>query len=136
MGLATKGVREHPMSQFDAGAAVLADRTRRTPAGSLPSERASELAVDPVRDNAEAEAGAAASAGSRDLVVVNPKQTAPKGKPSRYADALFLAHVFASKFDAPQQREKRRAEPADANASYRKSAKPPAKLGRVLSKKV
>lgn len=113
-----------------------ADRTRRTLAGSLPSERPSGPAVDPVQDNAEAKAGAEANTVSRELVVVNPKQTAPKGKPSRYADALFLAHMFASKFDAPQQREKRRADPADANASYRKSAKRPAKLGRVLSKKV
>jgi hypothetical protein len=118
------------MSQFDAGAAVLADRIRRTSAGSLPSERRTDPADDAVPDNA------AAKAGSRDLAVVNPKRTAPKGKPSRYADALFLAHVFASKFDAPQQREKRRADPADANASYRKSGKKPAKLGRVLSKKV
>ncbi len=109
---------------------MLADRIRRTPTGSLPGEGRSDPAGDPVPDNA------AADATSRDLVVVNPKQTAPKAKPSRYADALFLAHVFASKFDAPQQREKRRADPADANASYRKSAKRPAKLGRVLSKKV
>jgi hypothetical protein len=118
------------MSQFDAGAAVRADRTRRNAAGSLPSERAGEPSSEPVRDNAEA------GAASRELVVVNPKPTAPKTKPSRYADALFLAHVFASKFDAPQQREKRRADPADANASYRKSVKRPAKLGRVLSKKI
>jgi len=119
---------------------VLADRTRRTPAGSLPNERASGRASDPagdaVPDTMPSRAGAEAAAGPRDLVVVNPKQMTPKGKPSRYADALFLAHVFASKFDVPQQREKRRADPADANASYRKSAKRPAKLGRVLSKKV
>jgi hypothetical protein len=108
---------------------VLADRIKRPPVISLPSEAGSAPADDAARDNAS-------SAGPRDLAVVNPKQTAPKAKPSRYADALFLAHVFASKFDAPQQREKRRAEPADANASYRKSAKKPAKLGRVLSKKI
>jgi hypothetical protein len=85
---------------------------------------------DPVRDNAET------ASERRDLAVVNAKQTPTKGKPSRYADALFLAHMFASKFDAPQQREKRRAEPADANASYRRGAKQPARPGRVLSKKV
>jgi hypothetical protein len=109
---------------------VFADRIKRPPALSLPSEAASARADDAALDNA------AAGTGSRDLAVVNPKQTAPRGKPSRYADALFLAHVFASKFDAPQQREKRRADPADANASYRKSAKKPSKLGRVLSKKI
>jgi phage protein D len=126
------------MSQFDAGAAVLADRTRRNPAGPRPNERVSDSSDDPARDATEtnAAAEAASACSSRDLVVVNPKQTSPKGKPSRYADALFLAHVFASKFDAPQQREKRRADPADANASYRKSGKLPAKLGRVLSKKI
>ena len=73
---------------------------------------------------------------TRDLAVVNKKQTKPAGKPSRYGDALFVAHLFASKFDAPQQRDKRRADPADANTSYRKSATRPAATGRVLSKKV
>lgn len=101
---------------------MLADRTKR----NLDATRAG----DPVRDE---------TAETRDLIVVNPKETTGKstsaGKPSRYADALFLAHVFASKFDAPQQRTKRRADPADANASYRKSAKRPAKTGRMLSKK-
>ncbi len=109
---------------------MFADKIRRPLAGSLPSEPRSEPADHAGTDKP------APSAGPRDLAVVNPKRTAPKGKPSRYADALFLAHVFASKFDAPQQREKRRADPADANASYRKSGKKPAKLGRVLSKKV
>ena len=109
---------------------MFADRIRRQPAGSLPAERRSDAADDAATDKPSP------GAGQRDLAVVNPKQTAPKAKPSRYADALFLAHVFASKFDAPQQREKRRADPADANASYRKSAKKPTKLGRVLSKKI
>jgi hypothetical protein len=124
------------MSQFDAGAAVLADKTRRNPAGPLPNERVTDSSGDPALDATETNAAAEAVSSARDLAVVNPKRTAPKAKPSRYADALFLAHVFASKFDAPQQREKRRADPADANASYRKSGKKPAKLGRVLSKKV
>lgn len=99
-----------------------ADRTKR----NAPAAHAN----DPARDNGGPQSG------RRDLIVVNPKETPRKGKPSRYADALFLAHMFASKFDAPQQREKRRAEPADANASYRQGAKRPARLGRVLSKKV
>jgi hypothetical protein len=111
------------MSHIDAGATVLADRTRRN-AGTPASD-------EPVRDNANPN-----EPGRRDLVVVNPKQTPRKGGPPRYADALFLAHMFATKFDAPQTRQKRRADPADANASYRKGAKRPVKLGRVLSKKV
>lgn len=103
-----------------------ADRTGRN--------RDVSRAGDPVRDDT------ASKSERRDLIVVNPKETPHKGtsagKRSRYADTLFLAHVFASKFDAPQQREKRRADPADANASYRKGAKRPVKTGRVLSKKV
>jgi hypothetical protein len=115
------------MSRYDTGAAVLPDRTRRKADAPRPN--------DPIQDSE------GANSGRRDLVVVNPKQMPPKetqhrGKPSRYADTLFLAHMFASKFNAPQQREKRRADPADANASYRKSGKRPAKTGRVLSKKV
>jgi hypothetical protein len=120
------------MSRIDAGFAMVADRTRRN-AGAVRGS-------DAVRDGTDAKAESPRPEGdkseSRELVVVNPKETPGKGKPSRYADALFLAHVFASKFDAPQQREKRRADPADANASYRKSAKRPVKTGRVLSKKV
>ena len=101
---------------------MLADRTK--------SNRDASQAADPVRDTSASESE------RRDLIVVNPKETPRKGKRSRYADTLFLAHMFASKFDAPQQREKRRADPADANASYRKGAKRPVKTGRVLSKKV
>lgn len=101
---------------------MLADKTRRNADTRPPS--------DPVRDrDAPEEPG-------RDLVVVNPKQTTRKGPRSRYADALFLAHVFATKFDAPQTRQKRRADPAEANASYRKGAKRPARHGYTVSKKV
>lgn len=100
-----------------------ADKTKH----STGTPRENVSASDPVRDN---------RSERHDLVVVNPKPTPQKGKPSRYADALFLAHMFASKFDAPQQREKRRADPADANASYRNSSRQPVRPGRVLSKKV
>jgi len=102
------------------------ERTPRGGSAPQPQRRAS----DPVRDKADAKAE------PRSLIVSGPKQAKPSTKPSRYADALFLAHVFASKFDAPQQREKRRADPADANVSYRKSAKRPTRPGRVLSKKI
>lgn len=111
------------MSRFDAGAGVPADGTKRS-AGVTCHNHPPR---DPVRDE---------RCEPRGLVVVNPKQMQAKAKPSRYADALFLAHMFASKFDAPQQREKRRADPADVNASYRKSARQPVRPGRVLSKKV
>ena len=106
------------------------DKGGRSSAQSRPNEPGGVPKSDPVRETTGKESGA------RDLVVVNPKQTPHKGKPSRYVDALFVAHMFASKFDAPQQREKRRADPADANASYRRSIRQPARPGRVLSKKV
>lgn len=99
---------------------MLADRPKRKPDA--------HAASDCIRDNAEAE--------RRDLIVVNATETPRKGKRSRYADTLFLAHVFAAKFDVPQHRVKRRAEPADANASYRKNVNRPVRSGRVLSKKV
>ena len=102
---------------------MLADRTKRNAEAQSQS--------DPVRDKADRDEP------KRDLVVVNEKQTTRKAaKPSRYADALFLAHMFASKFDAPQTRTKRRADPAEANATYRKSEKRAPKPGRVVSKKV
>jgi hypothetical protein len=37
-------------------------------------------------------------------------------------DAAFLAHLIATKAQAPQTRAKRRAEPAEALAAYRKVA--------------
>ena len=101
---------------------MLPDRTK--------SDKDASQSGDRVRDESESKSE------RRDLVVVNPKETPHKGKRSRYADTLFLAHMFASKFDAPQQREKRRADPADANASYRKSARQAVKPGRYLSKKI
>ena len=86
--------------------------------------------TDPVRDNEDA------GAPGRALV---PTDASEANKPltrSRLIDTLFLAHLFATRFQEPQTREKRRADPADANASYRKSAKPAAKKGRFLSKKI
>ena len=74
----------------------------------------------------------------RDLVVVNPGKNARTPKPqSRLTDALFLAHMFATKFKAPQTCEKRRADPAEASARYRKAdKKPAARSGRIFSKKI
>lgn len=100
-------------------------------AGLGRSNQASGIpAPDPVRHRADE------SSGRRDVIVVNPRQTQHAVKPSRYASALFLAHMFAAKFDALQQREKRRADPADANASYRNGDRQLAKPGRILSRKV
>ncbi len=71
----------------------------------------------------------------RELVALEPAE--PRGKPqSRLADALFLAHLFATRFQAPQTREKRRAEPGEASASYRGAAQHAAPAGRTLSRKI
>lgn len=72
---------------------------------------------------------------SRALVAVNPIVTERQGR-SRLADAMFLAHMFATKFRAPQTCEKRRAAPDDANASYRKATQPVARTGRIVSRKI
>jgi len=83
----------------------------------------------PDRDNAE-------KPQSRALVPLDVEKPNKPLTRSRLTDSLFIAHLFATRFQEPQTREKRRADPADANASYRKSAKRPAKTGRFLSKKI
>lgn len=72
---------------------------------------------------------------SRALVVINPVTTERHAR-SRLADAMFLAHMFATKFRAPQTCEKRRAAPADAEASYRKTTQPAVRTGRIVSRKI
>jgi hypothetical protein len=87
------------------------------------------VSSDPGRDKADATA-------RRELVPVDVQKTNKSFTRSRLTDTLFLAHLFATRFQEPQTREKRRADPADANASYRNSAKQPARTGRFLSKKI
>ena len=55
---------------------------------------------------------------SRALIVLNepsPKRAAPR------RNAAFLAHLLATKNQAPQTRARRRVEPAEALAAYRKT---------------
>jgi hypothetical protein len=87
------------------------------------------VANDPARDKTDATT-------SRELVTVDAGKLNKSFTRTRLTDSLFVAHLFATRFQEPQTREKRRADPADANASYRKSAKQPAKTGRYLSKKI
>ena len=56
---------------------------------------------------------------SRALIPVTPiaPSETPVGTRTR-ADAAFLAHLIATDQKAPQTRERRRAEPADAIAAY------------------
>ena len=57
---------------------------------------------------------------SRALVVTEPSAVAESYMPRR--QAAFLAHLIATKEQAPQTRERRRAEPGVAIAAYRKAA--------------
>jgi hypothetical protein len=73
--------------------------------------------------------------GSRALVPLTP--VAPSETPVRgrtHADAGFVAHLIATDQKAPQTRERRRAEPAEAIAAYATANAAPAALAesRVL----
>ena len=64
---------------------------------------------------------APAESASRALtVVVAP--AAHEASPVTRGDAAFLAHLIATKAQAPQTRARRRAEPAEALAAYRAAA--------------
>jgi len=57
---------------------------------------------------------------SRALVALHPADSQRRRVPrSRLTNAMFLAQMVATRFRAPQTCEKRRAEPAEANARYR-----------------
>jgi hypothetical protein len=56
---------------------------------------------------------------SRALIVLNERQPTTAA-PRR--DAAFLAHLLATKAQAPQTRARRRVEPAEALAAYRAAA--------------
>jgi hypothetical protein len=57
---------------------------------------------------------------SRALVVTATAAAAPSAPV--YREAAFLAHLIATKEHAPQTRERRRAEPAEAISAYRSVA--------------
>ena len=82
----------------------------------------------PDRDSAD-------TSHQRAIVVIN-LTIAERPTRSRLADAMFLAHMFATKFRAPQTCAKRRAEPADADATYRKTTQPAVRTGRLVSRKI
>lgn len=71
----------------------------------------------------------------RALIPVNQETTERPARP-RLTDAVFLAHMIATKVRAPQTCEKRRADPDDANASYRQTTQPIARTGRIVSRKI
>ncbi|MBI3702280.1 MAG: hypothetical protein HY244_00140 [Rhizobiales bacterium] len=59
---------------------------------------------------------------SRALVALMPAASTHKPSES-HRQAAFLAHLIATQGQLPQTRERRRAEPAEAIAAYRASAK-------------
>jgi hypothetical protein len=59
--------------------------------------------------------------------------TSAKSRPSRSRpSAMFLAHLIAVAQQAPQTRQRRRAEPDVANAVYAEACAPSARTGRAL----
>lgn len=84
----------------------------RVEAAQQAAGKASEFGRDISRDRHEA-----AAPESRALVVTAPP-AAPQTSPV-YREAAFLAHLIATKDQAPQTRERRRADPSEAIAAYR-----------------
>jgi hypothetical protein len=70
------------------------------------------------RHDAPAHGAEAEHVESRALVALAPA-TAARELASDYRQAAFLAHLIAMKTQAPQTRERRRAEPGEAIAAYR-----------------
>jgi hypothetical protein len=59
---------------------------------------------------------------------------AAKLQPNVPANADFVAHLIATKAQAPQTRARRRAEPEEAVAAYGAVGQWPTRLGRTLSR--
>ena len=97
-------------------------------ADQTPGEAKTIDPVTPDRDNAD-------TSHHRALVDLNPMVT-ERHAHSRLPDVMFLAHMVATKFRAPQTCAKRRAEPGDADISYRKAAQPAVRTGRIVSRKI
>ena len=69
------------------------------------------------------------------LVPVNQEATRQPTR-SRLADAVFLAHMIATKVRAPQTCAKRRVDPDEASASYNQTTQPAVRTGRIVSRKI
>lgn len=93
---------------------------------------------DNAADNADAAGPDRDTAGSFRLPALVPVHQEATRRPtrSRLADAVFLAHMIATKIHAPQTCEKRRADPDDASASYRQTTRPAVRTGRIVSRKI
>lgn len=54
----------------------------------------------------------------RDLVAIEPQTMPPPPRVRQRCDSAFVAHLIAMAEQVPQLRDKRRAEPDEANAAY------------------
>lgn len=64
-------------------------------------------------------------AEARSLVAIEPAAPGERAIPlSRHPAAPFLAHLIATRIQAPQTRARRRAEPGEALAAYGASVQP------------
>jgi hypothetical protein len=67
------------------------------------------------------------------LVPVTPiNRDADTQRPASYPDCGFIAHLIATKAQAPQTRARRRAEPDEAISAYAALGQQPSAAGRIL----
>jgi len=61
----------------------------------------------------------------RELIVIEaPRRDEHSSRLPRHPSAPFIAHLLATRMQAPQTRARRRAEPEEVNAGYRSMTKP------------
>jgi hypothetical protein len=70
--------------------------------------------------------------GGRALVMAGPGPTTVVDPAGSRPLAVFLAQLIATAQQAPQTRQRRRAEPNEANAIYAAVAAPAARMGRAV----
>ena len=96
----------------------------------MPSIGAIGSGNDPRLQRMEAAKSIASASESRALVPVTTSERSAEG--SRRAAPTFLAHLAATRLRAPQTRAARRAEPAEAAATYGAALVAPTIAGRVF----
>ena len=82
--------------------------------------------------SAQSEAPAVPQPSIRALVPLRPSPTSGIGPSAQRPSATFLTQLIATAQQAPQTRQRRRAEPDEANAVYAAVAAPAVWLGRAV----
>ena len=73
----------------------------------------------------ESHDGTPPEAQNRDLITIEPAQRDERSpRWTHHPSAPFVAQLIATRMQAPQTRERRRAEPEEASAVYRSMTKP------------